>query len=218
MTLLLALTLLCVAVALLSAVSTFGIGRWKQLGFVKISLLILGPVVDASIAYLFLDWCSVSGITLWAGAFSFGVISHVFLQPLLIPQRLVVWRLATQNILRRRRQAALLMVGLIIASAIITSSMVVGDSLDATVRYEVEGAWGQTDITISGFDLAVGQRVVLSEELANDMWAGIQQHSDLSKTILGQQQGLVTSASIAVEDASLTGITWMAMNLSLIHI
>ncbi len=212
MTLLLPLTLLCVAVALLSAVSTFGIGRWKQLGFGKISLLILGPVADACIAYLFLEWCSVSGITLWAGAFSFGVISHVFLQPLLVPQRLVVWRLATQNILRRRRQAALLMVGLIIASAIITSSMVVGDSLDATVRYEVEGAWGETDITISGFDLAVGERVVLSEELANDLWTGIQQHSDLSKTILGQQQGLVTSTSISVENASLTGITWIAMN------
>ena len=198
--------------ALLSAASTFGIGRWKQRGFGKIALLILGPVVDACVAYLFLDWCSVSGITLWAGAFSFGLISHILLQPLLIPQRLVVWRLATQNILRRRRQAALLMVGLIIASAIITSSMVVGDSLDATVRYEVEGAWGETDITISGFDLAVGERVVLSEELADNMWDGIQQHPDLSRTIIGQQQGLVASASIAVEDASLTGITWMAMN------
>ena len=212
MTLLLPLALLCVAVALLSAVSTFGIGRWKQLGFVKISLLVLGPVADAVLAYYFLDWCSVSGITLWAGAFSFGVISHVLLQPLLVPQRLVVWRLATQNILRRRRQAALLMAGLIIASAIITSSMVVGDSLDATVRYEVEGSWGETDITISGFDLAIGERVVLSEELANNLWEGVQQHPDLSQTLLGQQQGLVASVSIAVEDASLTGITWMAMN------
>ena len=212
MTLLLQLTLLCAAVALLSAVSTFGIGRWKQLGFGKISLLILGPVIDACLAYLLLDWCSVTGLTLWAGAFSFGIVSHILIQPLLVPQRLVVWRLATQNILRRRRQAALLMVGLIIASAIITSSMVVGDSLDATVRYEVEGAWGQTDITISGFDLSVGERVVLSEELANNMWNGIQQHPDLSETILGQQQGLVASASVATEDASLTGITWMAMN------
>ena len=179
---------LCVAVALLSAVSTFGIGRWKQLGFGKISLLVLGPVADAVLAYYFLDWCSVSGITLWAGSFSVGVISHVLIQPLLVPQRLVVWRLATQNILRRRRQAALLMAGLIIASAIITSSMVVGDSLDATVRYEVEGSWGETDITISGFDLAIGERVVLSEELANDMWAGIQEHSDLSKTIIGHNK------------------------------
>ena len=212
MNLLLPLILLSLAVAFLCAVSTFGIGRWKERSLGKTTLLILVPIVDACIAYLFLDWCSVTGITLWAGAFSFGLISHILIQPVLIPQRLVVWRLATQNILRRRRQAALLMAGLIVASAIITSSMVVGDSLDATVRYEVEGSWGETDITISGFDLAVGERVVVSEELANNMWNGIQQHSDLSKTIIGQQQGLVTSASISVDDASLTGITWMAMD------
>ena len=50
--------------------------------------------------------------------------------------------------------------------------MVVGDSLDATVRYEVEGAWGETDITISGFDLSIGERVTLSESVANNMWDG----------------------------------------------
>ena len=194
-------------VALLSAASTFGIGRWKQLGVSKISLLIFGPVIDALLGYLLLDWLSVSGLTLWAGAFSFGLISHVLIQPLLVPQRLVVWRLAKQNILRRKRQAALLMVGLIIASAIITSSMVVGDSLDATVRYEVEGAWGETDITISGFDLSVGQRVTLSESLANEMWDGIQDNPTLRDVIEGQQQGLVASASVASPDASLTGVT-----------
>ena len=212
MKLLIQLAILSIMVALLSAASTFGIGRWKQLGVSKIALLIFGPVIDALLGYLLLDWLSVSGLTLWAGAFSFGLISHVLIQPLLVPQRLVVWRLAKQNILRRKRQAALLMVGLIIASAIITSSMVVGDSLDATVRYEVEGAWGETDITISGFDLSVGQRVTLSESLANEMWDGIQDNPTLRDVIEGQQQGLVASASVASPDASLTGVTWMAMN------
>lgn len=170
-------------VALLSAASTYGIGRWKQLGIWKVTLLLLGPVADAVLGYLVLDWLSVSGLTLWAGAFAIGIISHVLMQPLLVPQRLVVWRLAKQNILRRKRQAALLMVGLFIASAIITSSMVVGDSLNATVRHEVEGAWGETDITISGFDLSVGQRVTLSESLANDMWNGIQDNSEMRSVI-----------------------------------
>ena len=212
MKLLIQLAILSIVVALLSAASTFGIGRWKQLGVSKVALLILGPIIDALIGYFLLDWLSVSGLTLWAGAFAFGMTSHVLMQPLLVPQRLVVWRLAKQNILRRKRQAALLMVGLIIASAIITSSMVVGDSLDATVRYEVEGAWGETDITISGFDLSVGQRVTLSESLANEMWDEIQDNSALRDVIEGQQQGLVASASVASADASLTGVTWMAMN------
>ena len=102
---------LFVMVGLLSAVSTFGIGRWKQLGALRVLLLIVGPIIDAYIAYYFLHWISVSGATLWAGSLALGLMSHVLLQPLLVPQRLVVWRLATKNIVRRKRQAALLMVG-----------------------------------------------------------------------------------------------------------
>ena len=203
---------LFVMVGLLSAVSTFGIGRWKQLGALRVLLLIVGPIIDAYIAYYFLHWISVSGATLWAGSLALGLMSHVLLQPLLVPQRLVVWRLATKNIVRRKRQAALLMVGLIVASAIITSSMIVGDSLDATVRNEVEGAWGQTDITVSGFDLSKGERVTLSEVLANEVWDGIQSNGVLASSVEAQQQGIVASVSTSSSESSLTGVTWMAMN------
>ena len=206
---------LFVMVGLLSAVSTFGIGRWKQLGALRVLLLIVGPIIDAYIAYYFLHWISVSGATLWAGSLALGLMSHVLLQPLLVPQRLVVWRLATKNIVRRKRQAALLMVGLIVASAIITSSMIVGDSLDATVRNEVEGAWGQTDITVSGFDLSKGERVTLSEVLANEVWDGIQSNGILASSVEAQQQGIVASVSTSSSESSLTGVTWMAMNSSI---
>ena len=81
-----------VVLVLLSAVSTIGIGRWKQLGILKSLLLIFGPAADGIVAYILLDWVSVSGITLWGGALAFGIISQVLLQPLLVPQRLVVWR------------------------------------------------------------------------------------------------------------------------------
>ena len=215
MSLFLQLSSLFIAVALLSAVSTLGIGRWKQLGAWRVLLLIFAPVADAYIAFIFLEWISVSGATLWAGSFALGLMSHVLLQPLLVPQRLVVWRLATKNILRRKRQAALLMVGLIVASAIITSSMIVGDSLDATVRNEVEGSWGQTDITVSGFDLSIGERVTLSQTVAHDVWDGIQSNTLLSASIEGQQQGIVAAVSASSSTSSLTGVTWMAMNSSI---
>ena len=106
MNLFLQLLSLFIMVTLLSAVSTLGIGRWKQLGAWRVLLLIFAPVADAYIAFFFLEWISVSGATLWAGSFALGLMSHVLLQPLLVPQRLVVWRLATKNILRRKRQAS----------------------------------------------------------------------------------------------------------------
>jgi hypothetical protein len=53
--LLIQLAILSIVVALLSAASTFGIGRWKQLGVSKVALLILGPIIDALIGYFLLD-------------------------------------------------------------------------------------------------------------------------------------------------------------------
>ena len=149
MNLLLEAIILLLLVGIPAGLSTIMIGRSRQLSLTTKGLLILGPVVDGLIAHYLFEWLGITGITLWVGSLSIALISHVLLQPMLVPQRLVVWRLAKQNIMRRKRQAALLMAGLIIASAIITSSLVVGDSLDATIIKEVEGSWGETDITLS---------------------------------------------------------------------
>ena len=168
------------------------IGRSRKLSLFVIALLVLGPVIDAIIAYWLLEFCQISGLTLWAGAICFGLLSHVLMQPLLVPQRLVVWRLAKENILRRKRQAALLMIGLIIASAIISSSLIIGDSLDATIINEVEGSWGETDITLSGLDMSTGERVIISQVVADKVWSDINSDASLNSKFDGQQQGIIS--------------------------
>ena len=197
-------------------ISTLLIGKNRKLSLSIIALLTLGPIADGIIAFLILRWLTIDGLTLWAGALSFALISHVLIQPLLVPQRLVVWRIAKENILRRKRQAALLLAGLVIASAIITSSLVVGDSLDATVRYEIEASWGETDVTLSGFDISTGERVTFSEIVANQLWQEIQLDNSLSEDVKGQQQGIISGASVkSPSGKSLPAVTWASMNSSL---
>ena len=212
MTLLFALTLLLVLTAIVAVAGTWGLTRAHKISLLCTVGLVVVPVVDAALAFGLLSWCSVEGATRFVGSFSFGLVSLIFIQPLLVPQRLVVWRIARETVLRRKRQAALLMLGLVIASAIITSSLVVGDSLDATVQYEIEGAWGETDITISGFDLSTGERVTITENVANDVWSRIQVDEELDRALLGQQQGLVAGVSVEGELRSLPSITWLAFN------
>jgi len=205
--------ILLVVVGIPSGISTLLIGRSRKIDLIVKALLILGPVLDAIIAYWILQWMGIAGVTLWVGALCIGLLSHVLIQPLLVPQRLVVWRLAKQNIIRRKRQAALLMAGLIIASAIITSSLVVGDSLDATVRSEIEAAWGETDITLSGFDMSTGERVRIPEAVANELWNEIQNDSQLRSDVIGQQHGLISGVSIQAPDGkSIPAVTWASMN------
>ncbi len=204
--------MLLVLTAIVAAAGTWGLTRAHKISLLCSVGLVVVPVVDAALAFGLLSWCSVEGATRFVGSFSFGLVSMIFIQPLLVPQRLVVWRIARETVLRRKRQAALLMLGLVIASAIITSSLVVGDSLDATVQYEIEGAWGETDITISGLDLSTGERVTISENVANDVWSRIQVDDELDRALLGQQQGLVAGVSVEGELRSLPSITWLAFN------
>ena len=215
MNLLVPLALVVMIVAFLATVSAWSLWRAHSTSTIRLLALIGVPVADTILAFLLLDWWLIDGATRLVGAISFGVISLVFVQPLLIPQRLVVWRLARETVMRRKRQAALLMLGLIIASAIITSSLVVGDSLDATVQYEVEGAWGETDITIGGFDLSTGERVTISEDVSSSIWNQSQADLQLSKTLLGQQRGLIAGVSVEGQERSLPSITWLAFDGSI---
>ncbi|RJU97506.1 MAG: ABC transporter permease [Candidatus Poseidoniales archaeon] len=215
MNLLLSLALVMMIVAFLATVSAWSLWRAHSSSRMHLLALIVVPVADAVLCFFLLDWWLIDGATRLVGAISFGVISLVFIQPLLIPQRLVVWRLARETIMRRKRQAALLMLGLIIASAIITSSLVVGDSLDATVQYEVEGAWGETDITIGGFDLSTGERVTVSEDVSASIWNQSQADLQLSKTLLGQQRGLIAGVSVEGQERSLPSVTWLAFDGSI---
>jgi putative ABC transport system permease protein len=119
-------------------------------------ILAFGPIIDAWIIWYLLNWLELGFVATWGCTISAGLISCVFLQPLLSPRRLVVFRLSWQQVKRRPRQAALMMAGLLIASSIITSSLVVGDSLDATLSKEVESMYGDTDLLIYQKDRRTG--------------------------------------------------------------
>ncbi|MEC7600718.1 MAG: hypothetical protein VYB23_04655, partial [Candidatus Thermoplasmatota archaeon] len=185
------------------ALSTTGLvlfGRWRQTSWSTRALLLVAGPVDGTLAMLLLSWLGVSTLTAVVGGLLFGVLSMLFVQPLLLPQRLLVWRLARENMLRRRRQSALMIAGLVIASAIITSSLVVGDSLDSTVGQEVEAAWGKTDVLIAGLDPLTGTAVEFDEQAAVRFWDSLQADPSLASQLEGRQYGLTASVSLTAEN------------------
>ena len=103
-----------------------------------IVLLYAVPIIDAWLVYLLMNWLEMGFVSTWGCTISGGIISSLLIQPILSPRRLAVFKISWQQVLRRPRQAALMMAGLLVASSIITSSLVVGDSLDATLSKEVE--------------------------------------------------------------------------------
>ena len=189
-----------VLVLLLSIASLVSARRWREWSWGQRLLLLLTGPVDGLLVGLFLAWLGASDLTVAAGAVLFGTMSMLFVQPILVPQRLLVWRLAKENIRRRKRQSALMIAGLVIASSIITSSLVVGDSLDATVSLEVRAAWGETDVLIAGIDPMTGVAVAYDEALAERFWQSISADPALSQGLEGRQYGVYSTVSLAAEN------------------
>ena len=127
----------------------------------------------------------------------FGMLSLFGIQTIISPRRLVAFRLAWQQLVRKKRQTALLMAGLMIGSAIISSSLIVGDSLDETVREEVDAAWGETDVLVSGFDPTIGQVSEISQSIVDQLRdANVEEINYI-------QAGRVLSASVVTSEGIL---------------
>ncbi len=199
MTLLLWYVLVASALLAMSTVSVYLSGRWGEASWSTRLLLLVSGSVDGTLGLALLSWLGLSSATAVAGGFLIGTLSMMFVQPLLLPQRLLVWRLARENMVRRKRQSALMLAGLIIASAIITSSLVVGDSLDATVGREVQAAYGETDVLIAGFDPMTGVAVAFDEGIGARYWASLQQNTELADDLRGRQFGLTSSVSLSAD-------------------
>ena len=186
--------LLLLAFILLVGAFVAAYGLRTERSFRGLSLLIIAPVGDGILTYFILQWFGSSTILGFVGGLMFGILSLLGMQAVLSSRRLLGFRLAWQQLNRKKRQAALLMAGLMIGSAIISSSLIVGDSLDQTVREEVDAAWGDTDLVVSGFDPNAGQVTEIPQSIVEDI-----RQADMN-TIDRLQAGRVLSTSVVTSE------------------
>ena len=180
---------------LCSIVAVDVFGRSKTISIKHQAMVVAFSVVDTALSVLLLSFLPISNVSLTLAGIVLGLVSLTGFQAILIPQRQMVWRVAFENIRRRKRQATLLVAGFIISSAILSSSFIIGDSLDATIAHEVESTWTNTDILISGFNPNTGTSVTFSEELANRFWQQSMNESTFSESIEGRMHGITSTVS-----------------------
>ena len=173
----------------------------------QILLLYIGPIIDAWFVWLLMDWLDFGFVATWGCTISAGIISNLLIQPMLSPRRLMVFRLSWQQVLRRPRQAALMMAGLLVASSIITSSLVIGDSLDATLSKEVEAVYGDTDILIFQNDRRTGFSLDMDINLTSSFGQKLTQQGIADKWL----HGIDTTVTLSKADGlALPSAAWYA--------
>jgi putative ABC transport system permease protein len=98
-----------------------------------------------------------------------GAISLLLLLPLVVAgvrQRTLV-SMALRNIGRRRAEAVLVVAGALLGTAIITSSLVVGDVITASFADSARTEYGPVDITVTASEETDIEKVVAQAETAN---------------------------------------------------
>jgi len=87
---------------------------------------------------------------------------------LLAVRRIVFARMAMRNIVRRKKFSAIIVVGLLIATAMISAALVVGDTMDYIIKKDVYSSLGDTDIVIALEDDA-GIYQMFNQSVAYDL-------------------------------------------------
>lgn len=91
---------------------------------------------------------------------------------LLAARRVVFARMAARNILRRKKYSAIVVGGLLIATAMISAALVVGDTMDYLIRGDVYESTGDIDIVVAQVDDA-GLYQYFNESYAYDLIEGL---------------------------------------------
>ncbi len=92
---------------------------------------------------------------------------------LLMLRRPVFARMSLRNIVRRKRYTVIVVAGLMIATSMISGSLVVGDTMDHLVRQEVYSSTGAVDMVITVED-EVGDWIYFNQSIADSLISSLE--------------------------------------------
>ena len=112
---------------------------------------------------------------------------------LLVVRRRTLAKMALRNIVRKRKYTVIITAGLLIATAMISGALVMGDTLGYVIEQDTYESTGAVDIVVSAKDLA-GQDIYFDESIARDLILAI---SDGNLSHLdGAQPGIRESVAV----------------------
>ena len=169
----------------------------------------LSFLVSCFVGYFAFNSGSLGEILTWIGlTLMSGFITYTGVQWLVSSRHRMLATLARNNLTRRKRNTALVVVGLLVGSAIVSSSLVIGDSLDATMEEQFLAPLGDTDYYIRGSDHLTGLPIEWNESRAASLFDELSGWNDID----GLRGGLSISTSIRHDGLGDPIVNWYAFN------
>jgi len=184
-------------------------GQWTLEKRVISSILaILTTALVATLQWSGYDGSLRETFTLFGLSTISGLLVWSTLQWTLSSRHRILSVMARNNLVRRKRNTALVVLGLLVGSAIVTSSLVIGDSLDATMEEQFLAPLGDTDYFIKGNDKSTGLPTEWNETRAHEIAEELLSWNEIQ----GARTGLQMSASVQFAGLGEPIATWYAFD------
>ena len=119
----------------------------------------------------------------------------------------ILFKMAVRNVVRRPGTTALVLAGLMVGTAIISASLVVGDTFDSMIVGEVTDAYGEADLFIGGPGDGIGMYNVSDVASITEQLRGID-HVESAEWFLRAPAGIRNQRSeVSLPTASVYGMT-----------
>ena len=113
----------------------------------------------------------VVSVTIWKGSAAWHwmisvsgfIFLHILFRVSLLSRVRMLSKLSFRDINRRKTSSALLLIGLMLSSAVVSSSLIVGDSFDATLEDRLVASLGETDWTVEGIDPLTSSPLLMNQ-------------------------------------------------------
>ncbi|MEC9118292.1 MAG: hypothetical protein VX854_02035, partial [Candidatus Thermoplasmatota archaeon] len=122
-------------------------------------------IVDLVVAGIVLSFSLMNGNLLWHWLVSvcIFVLFHIISRIILSPRVRMLSKLSFRDTRKRKTSSALLFCGLMLASSVVSSSLIVGDSFDATLEDRLVSSLGETDWVVEGIDPLTSSPLLMNQ-------------------------------------------------------
>ncbi|MEC7689058.1 MAG: hypothetical protein VX514_08405, partial [Candidatus Thermoplasmatota archaeon] len=122
-------------------------------------------IVDLVVAGIVLSFTLMKGNLLWHWLVSvcIFVLFHIISRIILSPRVRMLSKLSFRDTRKRKTSSALLFCGLMLASSVVSSSLIVGDSFDATLEDRLVSSLGETDWVVEGIDPLTSSPLLMNQ-------------------------------------------------------
>ena len=176
---------------------------------------VIPVIVDLVLAGILLSLTLKNGYLFWHWLVSgcIFVLLHIISRVIISSRVRMLSKLSFRDTYQRKTSSALLFCGLMLASSVVSSSLIVGDSFDATLEDRLVSSLGETDWVIEGIDPLTSTPLLMNQTRVMSALNDLMTYNEIDGIGVELHQGVT---GITVDGSKVNpNVVWLAPDANL---